>query len=161
MPYYGQGDYYGQGGFMDILGTVAKGVTGFVTGGPAGAAAAVLGPKLFGGGGARPGGTGGFMGPLDPRRISIRPGAMLPGGMPGVSIDPVTGMPRRKRRRMNYTNVKALRRANRRMDGFVRETRKVLKHTNYKLVTKGSGSRRAKKEQPQVVVETGSGSVRT
>jgi len=48
------------------------------------------------------------------------------------------GMPR-KRRRMNVGNVKALRRATRRTDGFVRLARSSLKNTGFKVVSKSAG----------------------
>ncbi len=48
---------------------------------------------------------------------------------------------RKKRRSMNYGNVKALRRADRRMSGFVKTARSALKHTNYKVVSKSAGTR--------------------
>lgn len=47
---------------MGFLGTLAKGFAGFVTGGPVGAAAAVLGPRLIGGGGPSPVRIPGFAG---------------------------------------------------------------------------------------------------
>lgn len=45
---------------------------------------------------------------------------------------------RKRSRRMNLGNVKALRRADRRIDGFVGVARKALRHTNYKVVSKSS-----------------------
>lgn len=59
------------------------------------------------------------------------------GGRP-VAIDPRTGMPSR-RRRMNVGNAKALRRAIRRTDGFVRLAKSALKNTGFKIVSKSSG----------------------
>ena len=50
-------------------------------------------------------------------------------------------LPRKRSRRMNYGNVKALRRADRRMSGFVKTARSALKHTNYKVVSKSAGTR--------------------
>lgn len=49
----------------------------------------------------------------------------------------VEGRPRR--RRMNVGNAKALRRAIRRTDGFVRLARGALKNTGFKIVSKSSG----------------------
>ena len=40
---------------------------------------------------------------------------------------------------MNVGNAKALRRAIRRTDGFVRLSRSALKNTGYKIVSKSSG----------------------
>lgn len=147
MPYYGQGDYYATGGLLDVVKGIGRAAIGFATGGPVGAAATLVGGRSRGSGGvqlqvpARPG-------------ITIRPGAILPGGQPFISSD----MPR-KRRRMNPANAKALRRAGRRVDSFVRLAKSSLKHTNYKIVSKSAGKARGK--APNVVVETGPGSVRT
>lgn len=57
----------------------------------------------------------------------------------GVSGMPMIGRPRR--RRMNYGNVRALKRADRRMTGFVNVAKAALKHTNYKVVSKQTGTR--------------------
>lgn len=57
----------------------------------------------------------------------------------GVTIDPRTGMARPPRRRMNVGNAKALRRAIRRTDGFVRLAKSALKNTGFKIVSKSSG----------------------
>lgn len=133
MSYYGQGDYYAAGdpGVFSFLGKVAKGALGFVTGGPVGAAAA-LAPSIL-------------------RSRSRAPQLQAPRGAPIIGRTPSQAYARematqpgfrKKRRRMNYTNTKALKRANRRVDGFVKEVRKTLKHTNYKLVTKSRSSSR-------------------
>jgi len=50
------------------------------------------------------------------------------------------------RRRMNPMNTKALTRANRRIDSFVKHTKKILKNTNFKLVSKSTGSRSSKRD---------------
>lgn len=60
----------------------------------------------------------------------------LPGGRTGFMVDDGM-MPRR--RRMNVGNAKALRRAIRRTDGFVRLARSALKNTGFKIVSKSSG----------------------
>lgn len=57
--------------------------------------------------------------------------------VPGMTADTM-GF-KKKRRRMNYGNVKALRRADRRVDGFVGVARRALKHTNYKVVSRSAG----------------------
>lgn len=59
----------------------------------------------------------------------------------------------RRRRRMNVTNPKALRRAIRRTDGFVKLARRALKGTGYTIVSRSSRVRRT------VVKESGPGSV--
>lgn len=46
-----------------------------------------------------------------------------------------------KKPTMDSGNVKALRRADRRMNSFVGIARSALKHTHYKVVTKGTGRR--------------------
>lgn len=156
MSYYGAGDYYGAGGLGSFLGgvvrTVGGAVGGFATGGITGAI-----------GGAIRGATGGSAQPrlsssgrkqLVVPPVAITPGAFLPGGEPLVSM--AGG---RRRRRMNYANGKALTRANRRVDGFVRLARKSLKHTNYKIVTKQASSRSSRRS-PSIMVETGPGSIR-
>jgi len=146
LSYYGAGDYYGAGGFFSSIGGAIKGaVTGFLGGGPAGAVAGGV-AGLVGGGG---GGGGGPM-RITKGGVTVTPAAFAPGGAPFVQVG------RKKRRRMNYTNQKALTRANRRVDGFVRTVRKSLKHTNYKLVSKSAGTR---KRSPRVIKESGSGDV--
>ena len=131
MSYYGTGDYYlaGDPGLFSSIGGFVKGaVGGLITGGPIGA--------ITGGiRGISSGGSGRFVPPVAIPRFGG-------GGSPSVpSIDPRTGRPRKKYRRMNYGNTKALKRANRRIDGFVGEARKALKHTNYKIVSKSAGKR--------------------
>lgn len=58
----------------------------------------------------------------------------LPGGATGFEIN---GGPRR--RRMNVGNTRALRRAIRRTDGFVRLAKVALKNTGFKIVSKSAG----------------------
>lgn len=137
MSYYGQGDYYGQGGLGSFLKGAARAAVGFVTGGPLGAvralipasrgAAVGLGAGLVAGGLSMPGGGPGDKVPGIRGTIQ----RILPGGETGY----------RKRRSMNMVNPRALARANRRVEGFVRVARRSLKHTGYKVVTKNSGSR--------------------
>jgi len=90
-----------------------------------------------------------FPQPRAPQRAAPPPGFARPGGMISqirtgpitaqmTRIDPRTGMPVR-RRRMNVTNPKALRRAIRRTDGFVRIARSALKNTGFKIVSKSAG----------------------
>jgi len=149
MSYYGAGDYYGAGGLGSFLSGVGRAAVGFVTGGPGGAISSAARSIIGSGGGSqqsvpviRTPGIAGFA-----QRA-------IPGGKTGLQI----GGGRRKYRRMQYTNMKALRRSERRIDGFVKEVKKSLKHTNYQLVTKGS--RRGGRKAPSVIVETGPGGVR-
>lgn len=152
MSYYGAGDYYAAGGFFSSLGKIAKGAigagVGFLTGGVGGAIAG-----------------SGLLRPSAPTMQQLQ----LPAGSPvtigtrlktaGQALVPGGVEPfRRKRRRMNPMNPKALNRASRRMDSFVGHARKALKHTNYKLVSKSAGKGRRGPEQ--IIVETGPGSVR-
>lgn len=147
MPYYGAGDYYGRGGLLDVLkkgvSTVARGAVGFVTGGPAGAISSVASALLPQ-----------TRTPQPPQfrvpSATVTPSAFLPGGTPLISFG-------RRRRRMNYANGRALTRANRRVDGFVRMARKSLQHTGYKIVSKSAG----KGKRPTTInVETGPGGIR-
>ena len=152
MSYYGQGDYYAAGGLGSFLGKVARGALGFVTGGPIGAVSAVTGR-------GRQAAPPGLLLPGVTPAIPLRgpdptPRHTIPAARP-VSIDPITGMVRPKRRRMNYANGKALGRANRRVDGFVRLAKRSLKHTNYKIVSKSAGRSRPK----TVIRESGPGGV--
>lgn len=65
-----------------------------------------------------------------------------------------TGLEMRKRRRMNVANPKALRRAIRREQGFVKLAKKALKGTGYTVARRGGGQRRA-----PTVFESGPGGV--
>lgn len=57
---------------------------------------------------------------------------LIPGGQSGYQV---VGQ---KRRRMNPANPKALRRAIRRQDGFVKLARRALKGSGYQIVSRGS-----------------------
>jgi hypothetical protein len=137
LSYYGAGDYYGAGGIFDFakkaVGRVARTAVGFATGGVGGAVAANIPRPRSAAGNPLVGAGGGIQIP----QININPSAALPGGQPLFTFG------QKRRRRMNMANGKALNRANRRVDGFVRLARKSLKHTGYRIVTKGSGKRRA------------------
>lgn len=140
MSYYGTGDYYmtGDPGLFSSIGSFVKGVAGgvggFLTGGPAGAIAGIAASTRSSNRQSIP-----VLPTPGLRGVAQR---MVPGGATGYQVDPVTGMAKKKRRRMNYANGKALNRANRRVDGFVRMAKRSLKHTNYKIVSKSSGTRR-------------------
>ncbi len=141
MSYYGAGDYYGAGGIGSFFGRLVRGVGRAAIGqipivGPA--ASAVLHRPT---GGPGPIAIPTFGGPTGGKRKGVAQ------TMPGQ---------RKRYRRMNYMNPKALRRASRRTDGFVKEVKKSLKHTNYALVSKSSRSRA---RRPQTIRESGSGSV--
>lgn len=78
-----------------------------------------------------------------------------PGKLPGPpSRDEVFEGQRRKYRRMNVANPKALRRAIRRQAGFVKLARKALRGTGYSIVSKGS-----RRPSRVSVRESGPGSV--
>lgn len=137
MAYFGTSQrMVGDPGFFGTLGKIAKGAIGgaigFATGGVGGA---IRGSGILGGGRMPSAPT--FAPPTIGGRIRTAGQALVPGG-----VEPF----RKRRRRMNPMNKKALTRANRRIDGFVRETKKVLKHTNYKLVSKSSASRRPRRD---------------
>lgn len=61
------------------------------------------------------------------------------------------------RRRLNVTNVKALRRATRRVNGFVKVATRALEGTGFKVVRRTT----TKKVGPRTIVESGPGSVVT
>lgn len=60
-----------------------------------------------------------------------------------------------KPRRMNVVNPKALRRATRRVNGFVKVATRALEGTGWKVVRRTS----SKRTGPKVIVESGPGSV--
>lgn len=91
---------------------------------------------------------------------------LIPGGRTGFeqittkSVGPPTAAQRAAeglppRRRMNVANVKALRRAGRRLNGFVKVAARALEGTGWKVVRRTS----TKKRSPSVIVESGPGSV--
>lgn len=134
MSYFGgTRGMVGDPGFFDTLFGVAKravrtGVA-FATGGPIAAAKVNL-PQRF----------------RTPKAVQLPIGkiptigkAFVPpsaGGF-GVPAGMIAVAPRR--RRMNAGNAKALRRAIRRTDAFVRLSRSALKNTGFKIVSKSSG----------------------
>lgn len=131
MSYFGgssrmAGDPGFFGSFGNLLKRGAKVGLGFATGGPAGAVRAAF---------PRP----------SPRRVGIVPPRTFPIVGPGARPSPgLSGLPfgvmeAPRRRRMNVGNAKALRRAIRRTDGFVRLAKSALKNTGFKIVSKSSG----------------------
>ena len=134
MSYFGGSlNLRGDPGFFGSLFGAAK---GFLTGGPTGAVTGAI--RGF----QRPTrATGPFVRPIGTGRVT-RVGGLrgfaqrtIPGGATGFEV--LDGRPRR--RRMNVGNAKALRRAIRRTDGFVRLSRSALKNTGFKIVSKSSG----------------------
>lgn len=140
MPYGMAGrNFHGDpflGSLFKTLGRVAGSVVGTVTGLPVAPAIS----RIFG-----------------KRKLPSIPGQAFPAGVPpGGAILTEAGKKKamaavaevegRKRRRMNVTNAKALRRAIRRQDGFVKLARRALKGSGYTIATRGS--RRPKRDLP-------------
>lgn len=151
-----RGDYMashrGDPGLFGFLGKVVKTGLGIVGGlgipGISGAARGVR--SLF-----RPGGQpqvyGSQMFPGGGLQIPVRGvKGFLERGVPGGA----TGYMPRKRRRMNPGNVRALRRAMRRQDAFVKLARRALKGSKYRIATVGSG-----RSRPINIRESGPGGV--
>jgi hypothetical protein len=154
MAYY-RGDYYrgrGRGDLFGVLSTVGKGLAGFLTGGPIGAATALFpqgsGPKSN------------LPVPMTPPTITlpggtgINPGAILPGGQPFLTsthgavpagyhwAKDGSGKVVRNRS-MNPANPRALRRAIRREGAFVALAKRALKGSGYTF--KRTGAPRARR----------------
>ena len=126
----------GDPGFFSTLGKIGGGILGIASTalpGPLGTAAR-LGSRLL-----RPAGPRSTVVTRHSMRRMPSFPALAPTG-PTAPMATVAGA-QRKRRRMNYGNVKALRRADRRIDGFVKVARNALKHTNYKVVSRSAGTR--------------------
>jgi len=134
MGYFGGSSRFaGDPGFFGALKSIGRrigrGAVGFAEGGPLGAARGLTRssrqtPRAF----------------QAPQRKGVIPfiASAFVGPKP-VTIDPVTGDVMRRRRRMNAGNAKALRRAIRRTDAFVRLSKSALKNTGFKIVSKSSG----------------------
>lgn len=158
------------GGFTGAVGAVLSGgnpitgaFAGFAAGGSAPRPGDVVPVPGFGGGVSRflPGGSTGYeVVPSQFGGIAQGPSAR---GLTEVSASAfaqgLNGAQggKRKQRRMNVANPKALRRAIRREAGFVNLARRALKGTKWKIVSQGSGRARG----PKVIVESGPGSVVT
>lgn len=153
MSYY-QGDYYqGDPGLFGAIGSVLKGAvkvgSSFIPGPVGGIVRAGVG-TIFN----RPAPA--------PKRQSLSSMAISP---PQISPkmepfrQPLDAAERarlglaKRRRRMNVTNDKALRRAVRRTDGFVKLAKRALRGTGYTVVSKSSRARRVN------VRESGAGGV--
>jgi len=153
MPYYVGGDYYGRGdyyrgdpGLFKFLGKAIGGIAklgGALLPGPLGTVARVAGTLLAGRPPAAPGMAMTLaqaprtkIGLLPPTYETFFPpaGAGFGPAPGGRGFGPM-GL---KRRRINPMNVKALRRASRRIDGFARVARKALRHTPFVLVSRAS-----------------------
>jgi len=150
MAYFGgSSGMVGDPGFFGTLGGIfkrtARVALGFATGGVGGAAQAVLRGRTRSGFGLpqRAGTIFSAQPVFRPPVRGITAGGervpKIPVGTGTVLIDAETGEMRPKRRRMNVGNAKALRRAIRRTDGFVRLSRSALKNTGFKIVSKSSG----------------------
>lgn len=146
MPYYAAGDYYRgdyyRGDFLGI-GKALKKVVGVASG-----VVSKLGiPVVSGIAGQIHGlAAGGTVQPplqpsmsLVPLQTAQRGLVNIGGGGSQTGIVNIGGQLVRvgKRKRMNPMNVRALRRASRRIDGFVRTARGALKHTQYVLTRRG------------------------
>lgn len=145
--YYRAGDYYAAGGIFGTLGKLAGKAIGAV-----GRATGIL-PQQQVIVPAQPtvtdrsgGGTFELDLGLGSPKIKVGGGGRSMRQLgPGINdvmaaeLGELRAQRRKKYRRMNYGNVKALRRADRRIDGFVGVARKALKHTNYKVVSKSAG----------------------
>ena len=137
MPYHNgliraQGDPGFFSGIGGIIGGIARripGPIGLVAGAVLGGKGKKAAPPMLPG--IRP--TPGFIGAAQ---------RFVPGGATGFEVDPATGAicPKRKTRRMNVLNKKALTRANRRQRGFLRAVDATLKT----MPTKGGVAKRRK-----------------
>jgi len=146
---YYRGDYYrGDIGsfFKKAARAVGGAVAGFVTGGPVGAVTGALGSLGRAGGSSAtapityPAATQPFVGP------AIRIGSkIIPPLLAGKeAVDLIKGLnpfggSNGKRRTMNHLNPKALSRATRRVEGFVKKARKAVSPLGYTVVRRGGG----------------------
>jgi len=135
----GRGDYYRPRG--DWLGGITGAIGGFLTGGFGGAViGAVKGATNKKGGVSQVAGglvaQGGGIGP-----VVVNPGAILPGGKPFIERMPGE----RKYKRIDPTNVKALRRAIRRQGAFMAVVKRTIRGTGMTLKRTGVGGTKRKK----------------
>jgi hypothetical protein len=144
-----RGDIY-RGGFLGSVGKAIGGaVKGFVTGGPMGALTGVAGALV-----KKP--SGASMPMVQQQGIvgtAVKVGTkLLPGILGGVAvekgIDFLTGRGGRKRyRRMNALNPRALTRATRRLHGFHSKSKKALRELGYTVVRTGTARGGGKKRR--------------
>lgn len=142
---YYRGDYYrgDLGGFLKKAVKVVGGaVGGFITGGPAGALGGAIGGLKGSGSNAAAIGQMGIGGVIG---TAVKVGAkVLPPLLAGKEIVDMAGGfglfggRNGKRRSMNHLNPKALARATRRTEGFVKKARKAISPLGYTLVRRGS-----------------------
>lgn len=143
MP-YGQSALRGHSQAGDpFLGDIVKGigkVVGAVVPGPVGAIGRVIA--------GRPAPQPRIIAPRP--QVGVMPGGggarIFPGARTPTRVDPATGMPVRKRRRMNYSNQKALRRALRRASGYARQQKAVRKAASEFAREFGPKPRRARRD---------------
>lgn len=145
--YSGYGSNYAAGGLFSFVGKALRtvaGVAGAVLPGPIGTIARIGGGLL----GGRPGAPQ-LMAPAGLGPMLPEPGIagtihrVVPGGKPGYGYYNKQGeFIQGKRPVMNPMNVRALRRATRRIDGFARTARKALKHSPFMLVSRAARGRR-------------------
>lgn len=156
-----RGDYLashrGDPGIFGFLGKAVKtglGIAGGILPGPLGAVARFAGGLIPS---RRAPTIARFAGPMATSMQAGPGGSKIPGligfGQRAIPGGATGYYPRR--RRMNPGNVKALRRAMRRQDSFVKLARRALKGSKYKITTVGSGSRR----RPLNITESGPGGV--
>lgn len=158
MPYYGAGDYYAAGdpGIFDVFKKVAKigaGVAKGILGAtPVGAAVTAVSRAIIPSGPAEVptiappamglpiGPTMGLptIGPAAERQIVGRARNVIIGGK-RYHYNKYGELKKGRIPVMNPLNPRALARSTRRFDGMRRGMSRALKHTNYKLVTKGAG----------------------
>lgn len=151
--YSGYGSNYAAGGLFSFVGKALKTVAGVASQmlpGPIGAIARI-GTGILGGAGAGravqaqlPTFTPAGLGPMLPEPgIAGAVHRIVPGGKTGFGYYNKKGeFIEGKRPVMNPMNVRALRRASRRLDGFARTARKALKHSPFMLVSRASRGRR-------------------
>jgi len=146
MAYYrgdyyraGRGDYY-RSGRGDWLGGITGAIGGFLTGGWGGAViGGVKGATGKKGGASQV--AGGLVAAGQGGGIVVHPGNILPGGKP--FIERMSG--ERKYKRIDPTNVKALRRAIRRQGAFMAVVKRTIRGTGMTLKRTGVGTTKRKK----------------
>ncbi len=119
MAYFGGASRMaGDPGLFDTLQRVGRSTLSLFSGGPVAAIGSFFQPP----------------GIAIPRLVGRRGGAARPAAVT-IGAD---GVARRRRRKMNMGNIKALKRAMRRQDGFVKIAKKALKGSNFEVVSRAS-----------------------